>query len=535
MGRRKRTDLILNENGERTVSSVDLIKLSVIIPAYNLENCIGDCLDAILAQEIKNIEIIVVDDCSTDNTWNVIQSYAEKYKQVIPVSTPKNQGPAAARNVALDIATGEYIHFCDGDDLVPKKAYKELLRVAWVEDADIVTGNYSRKYPDAHNIIKPFSHYTAETGIDRCFESGNTMLWNKIYRREIIEKNHLRFDNSLKTYEDYLFYSQFLLTDPSAAYTDMYVYIYTEPSTRSTNGHIRYADLNCASNLNKAWREIFSNTIQKKWDLWRETYQHNLDWYYNWSWKWIQDLETKRQAFEILRDLVCWVEKTVIFCSWVNADGLQKFFQIFHTDYTTFYSISFEDYLIHLALLDNLRPRSPLPIIERDLERLPCLERDEKLSLSVKKQLEELQAVSGQTYENKFAWKKNYWNLIDSIVNDYWRQLQDMKEKEALFDVIRNQINKDCHTNKSLCLSSTDDVWMFKQIFCVDYATLQILNVSQYMAACLPRFSDDAIDPVNSFVKACRDGKIGLRKIVQGTLKAFKNWLKYKLSRRKGR
>lgn len=516
------------------------IDLSVIIPAYNLEDCIGKCLDSVLAQEIEKMEIIVVNDCSTDKTSDIIQAYAQKHSQIIPIDMAVNQGPAGARNAALDVAKGEFIHFCDGDDAVPEGAYKEFLRVAWEEKADIVTGNYSRLYPNEHNAVRPFSHYSAPTGLERCFESGNTMLWNKIYRRDLIEREHLRFDASMVLYEDYLFYSQFILKNPVAEYTDMYVYTYTEPAVRSTDGNIRYANIECALNLDRAWRKIFSSGIQKNYKLWREAYWHNLSWYYNWSWKWIQNLQVRQHAFEILRSLVCWVEQTVEFCSWLQPGGAQEFFDIFHIDYVTFCSIRCEDYLLHLAVLDNIHPRGPSAAAEEELERVPYLQRDDVLRKSIREQLVDLQTSYQGAHVNKALWKNHYWNLIDSIVNDYWRQVMNFEEREALFLEIKVQLNKILEQNLFLRLSTPDDVWRFKQIFCVDYATLQALNTSQYMAVCIPRFTDGgkaengggyAYTPelIDYFVTACRDGRVGLR----GILKSLKAWLTFKLARKK--
>ena len=192
------------------------IDLSAIIPAYKVEKSIADCLESILKQNVDKMEIIIIDDGSIDNTRTIIEKYAEKYKQIVPVFCFENKGVSAARNAGLDVAHGDYIHFCDGDDSVPDRAYEELLRIAKEENADLVTGNYSRMYPNENSVIKPFSHYTAPTGKERCFESGNSMLWNKIYRRSLFEKNHLRFDEELKIYEDCLFFSiqmsQFIYT-----------------------------------------------------------------------------------------------------------------------------------------------------------------------------------------------------------------------------------------------------------------------------------------------------------------------------------
>ena len=536
---KKSTGKKSNVQARKKKPSVYGIDLSVIIPAYNLEDCIADCLDSVLAQKIENIQITVVDDCSKDKTRDIIESYAEKCKQIMPVFFPVNKGVSAARNAALDAAKGEYIHFCDGDDTVPEGAYQELLRIAEEEDADLVIGNYSRRYPNEGNVVRPFSHYTAPTGIERCFESGNTMLWNKIYRRSLIERCHLRFEEDLKYYEDFLFYQKFVLVQSKAVYTDFYVYIYTEPLYRTDSGNIRYANLDCALGVDKAWRTIFSSDIQENKTLWQQAYQWNLNWYFTYSWKMIQDPEIRMRTFRILRELICWVQETVTFCSWFQPGRMQSFMDIFHVDYPTFYSIQLEDYLLHLAILDNIRPRAPIQPVVEDLKGLNDKDRDKMLAEEVKKQVEDLHKVYQRKYTNRYVWKTHYWNLLDSIVNDYWRQIIDEEEKSALFGEIR-ALAELLRTRNSLCsISTPDELWRFRQIFCMDNATLQMITASQYLMACAPRYGNSAEgsgsaimyapDPIEAFVNASRNGQVGMRAI----FKAIKAWVAFKLGRRK--
>lgn len=533
-----------NEPGNAAEASRYKFDLSVVIPAYNIEDCIGDCLDSVLAQKIEKLQILVADDCSTDKTWEKILEYAEKYPQIVPVSLPKNMGPSGARNAALDLAEGEFIHFCDGDDSVPEGSYKEMLRVAREQNADIVTGNYSRMYPNERGAVRPFSHYSTPTGIERCFESGNTTLWNKIFRRSLIEKDRLRFDESMAQYEDYLFYSQFLLEDPKTAYTDYYVYTYTEPIVRPFAGKIRYASMECARNFDRAWRILFSTEIEKNQELWAEAYRHNLDWYFNCSWKLIQDTAERREAFEKMRGLICWVEKNIRFCSWQTEGCPQSFCDILHVDYLTFCSIRYEDYLLHLALLENIRPRAPIRTAADEKNNPLDAESEHRLCQKIEKQLEDLEKTYPDQveYANKRVWKDHYWNLVDSTINDFWRQLPGAEDKDRLFERIKRTMDRIGEGNQFLRPTSPDDLWRFKQIFCVDAATLHTLNYSQYMAVCAPRFLANGggsggsgtpvyvPDPITAFISACRNGQVGMRAI----LRSIKAWAAFKLARRKG-
>lgn len=538
-GKKKRGRNAAQEMLKKAPMSPNKVNLSVIIPAYNLEDCIEDCLDSVLLQKIDRMQIIVANDCSTDRTWEKLLKYAEMHPEIIPINLSENKGPSAARNAALELAEGEFIHFCDGDDAVPEGAYRELLRIAAEEKADIVTGNYSRMYPNENSAVRPFSHYSSQTGIERCFESGNTTLWNKIFRRSIIEKHHLRFDESMAQYEDYLFYSQFILKKPAAAFTDMYVYTYTEPITRPLGGQIRYANIDCARNIERAWRSIFQTEIVEYQRLWFMAYRHNLDWYFNCSWKLIQNPEERQAAFEIMRSLICWVEKSVKFCSWALEDRAQAFYNTFHVDYLTFCSIRCEDYLLQLAILDNIHPRGPAAAAADGLKKLSFEERDRKLCKSIEKQLDELETTYQSVYTNKRVWKDHYWNLMDSVVNDYWRLLQGAEERDCLFRKIRATNALICEKNLFLRLSSPEDVQRFKQIFCVDNATLHVLNYSQYMAVCSPRFIAAGgvggsapcyvPDPITAFISACRCGNVGM----QAILRSIKAWAAFKLARTK--
>lgn len=106
----------------------DNIKITVIIPAYNIESYIGECLDSIVGQTYRKLEIIVVDDGSTDNTSSIVDSYATKDDR-IKVIHKINGGLSSARNAGLDVATGDYISFIDGDDFVDIDLYESIVKV----------------------------------------------------------------------------------------------------------------------------------------------------------------------------------------------------------------------------------------------------------------------------------------------------------------------------------------------------------------------------------------------------------------------
>lgn len=115
-----------NYKDEIRDTETDDIKISVIVPAYNIEKYIGECLDSIISQTYKNLEIIVVDDGSKDSTSEIVDRYAEKDKRIIPIHKP-NGGLSSARNAGLEVMTGDYVSFIDGDDSIHPDTYKRVV------------------------------------------------------------------------------------------------------------------------------------------------------------------------------------------------------------------------------------------------------------------------------------------------------------------------------------------------------------------------------------------------------------------------
>ena len=116
-------------------------KVSVIIPVYNVEKHLERCLDSVVNQTLKDIEIICVNDASTDNSINILKKYAQKDKRINIIDLPENLGAGNARNKALDIAKSEYIGFIDSDDFVDLDFYKKLYSKAKTENAQVAKGS----------------------------------------------------------------------------------------------------------------------------------------------------------------------------------------------------------------------------------------------------------------------------------------------------------------------------------------------------------------------------------------------------------
>lgn len=168
-------------------------KISVIIPVYNVEKYLKKCLDSLVNQTFKDIEIICINDGSTDDCLSILNEYAAKDERIIVISQ-ENQGPGAARNKGLEIAKGEYISFIDPDDWVNTEFYSELYNEAKISDYDIVKG--VRINVNSKNVIK--KHKQLEPGM--FFYS-----WlSCIYKTKIINDNKLRFPAAY-SFEDMAF------------------------------------------------------------------------------------------------------------------------------------------------------------------------------------------------------------------------------------------------------------------------------------------------------------------------------------------
>lgn len=180
--------------------------ISVIIPAYNIEKYIGRCLDSLLKQTYKNLEIIVVDDGSTDDTAKIIDEYTYSYDN-IKVIHKANSGVSATRNTGIDIAKGDYIGFVDGDDTVDDDMFEILIRNAINYDADISHCGYRMVFPsrtdyyyNTGDIVIQYNHEGLKDLLkaDRV-EPG---LCNKIYKSSLFED--IRLNEKIRYNEDLL-------------------------------------------------------------------------------------------------------------------------------------------------------------------------------------------------------------------------------------------------------------------------------------------------------------------------------------------
>lgn len=215
-------------------------KLTIIIPTYNSEKYIEKCIISILKQTYTNLEIIIIDDNSSDNTYEICQKIQKDDLRIKPIRNSKNEGVSITRNLGIDIATGEYITFVDSDDYIEENLYEKLIEKIENENIDIAMCNF---YMELNSIDTRNNSENKEMVLDRGKILDYMFLpdyycgfvWNKIYKTDIIKSNNLRFDNNIFICEDMLFNCQYISKIEKGSYTTAKLYHYIQRTNSSYN------------------------------------------------------------------------------------------------------------------------------------------------------------------------------------------------------------------------------------------------------------------------------------------------------------
>lgn len=205
--------------------------LSIIIPVYNVEKYLKNCLDSVINQTYKNLEIILVNDGSTDNCAKICDAYKDNNKQ-IKVIHKQNGGLSDARNVGILQATGRYIGFVDSDDTIDKEMYDILLSNLKNNNADISICNFYF-VRENHKIQQSFSNQiklkNKEEALDDLYNNSKfgNFVWNKLYKKELF--NNIKFPIK-KKYEDIWIMHELFAQAQNITYIDKPLYYYYERS-----------------------------------------------------------------------------------------------------------------------------------------------------------------------------------------------------------------------------------------------------------------------------------------------------------------
>lgn len=178
-----------------------MVKVSIIVPVYNVEKFLPRCLDSIVSQTLDEIECIVVNDGSPDQSQKIIDEYVEKYPHLFKSLIKENGGLSDARNYAIDYVQGEYIGFVDSDDWIEPDMYEKLYQKAKEENADLVVSDFLMEWEE-----RGISNYIQglRTQADNSFKNlllSPASAWNKLYKAELFTKTDIRYPKGL-WYED---------------------------------------------------------------------------------------------------------------------------------------------------------------------------------------------------------------------------------------------------------------------------------------------------------------------------------------------
>lgn len=229
------------------------MKYSFIIPVYNAANTIGRCIESILGNTFNDFEILLIDDCSKDESLKICRDYEQKYHQIRVFHNEVNQGVSHTRNVGLEHAEGEYLLFTDSDDWIEKNYIESFDQALKINDLFAVCGfyNHDEKYngrldtyqwKDINGIQSVKLHDYMEDMFQRTLLQ---QLWNKAFKNDIVKNNNIRFDESISIGEDFRFILSYL---KAADVKDMVIindplYHYMRDQAGSLMFHVGYESI----------------------------------------------------------------------------------------------------------------------------------------------------------------------------------------------------------------------------------------------------------------------------------------------------
>lgn len=202
--------------------------VTIIIPIYNTERYLKQCLDSVVNQTYQNLEIIVINDASTDNSLSILEDYASTYKNINLINNPTNLGVSVSRNKGLDESNGDYIYFIDSDDFIRNDTIEKMIALVLEYDVSLVEAGYKNIFLNQKNKnrkkekkIDPFYINIKEN--KEVIKQHIGMACNKLYKKELIDS--LRFPIHLR-YEDNAFIYPLLTKAKNIVATDEKLYFY---------------------------------------------------------------------------------------------------------------------------------------------------------------------------------------------------------------------------------------------------------------------------------------------------------------------
>lgn len=280
-----------------------MVSVSIIIPVYNVEKYIKRCIESVLAQTMKDFELILIDDGSPDKCGKICDEYAKRDSRICVIHK-KNEGVSVARNTGLDLANGKFVVFLDSDDEVKSDYIETLLQAD--EDIDLVVcgiekRNMERK-PIANTKVlsRTVEAITVQEIIKMDQEKTLSYVFAKRFKNEVLQNRKIRFNSELSLGEDTLFVVDYLYHCESIRFLENELYIYYEYG----GGTLSSVDENYVEKLEKANR-LIDDSLEKRWKI-------------------VDNPEWKKRMWSVYHYTIFYILKSSEIKGWNKIKRLQK-------------------------------------------------------------------------------------------------------------------------------------------------------------------------------------------------------------------
>jgi polysaccharide biosynthesis protein PslF len=361
---------------ERSPDETSAPCVSVIVAAHNVEKYLNQCLDSLVNQTLKNIEIVVVNDASTDNSLKIINEYESMYPNIRVLNCEFNIGLGSVRNLGLSVAKGEYIAFTDGDDWADIRMCQIMYQRAIDDNADVLIANATVFYEDSKKFGGLFDQHI-RMNLDAKLRKmpfdlagyPNILLlepvaWTKIYKRSFLQEHAIQMENGMNSYEDICFHFSVLLKAKRISLIDDALLFYRQNRPGQISGR-----------TNRKVFEVF--------DVFNKIHENLLAWHASAN-VWAMLVKVQVRQFDwLLKDRVQPRHKREFTASvakqfkMIPESGFQNFVQLASSNELAKLFCMRRNCLLLYKLVTKLRlPVFPLSYVERGDWRLSGLKRE---------------------------------------------------------------------------------------------------------------------------------------------------------------
>lgn len=315
------------------------LKVSVIVPVYNVEKYLSQCLDALIHQTLRDIEIICVDDGSTDKSAKIVQEYIKKDHRIHYIYQ-RNQGLAAARNTGIKFSKAPYLMFCDSDDWYDKRMCEKMYHAITQNDVDFACCGIKMEYEIANPTSKEADKKYYRIKFDgvqeitqKTWENIDASSCNKIFKRELLDSYNLRYPNGLH-YEDFCFFLQLLAISKKMYCIPEYLYHYRRRDGSIMTETFSAKSTKALDHIKILW--IIHHFLIKNnlWESWKKTFYTVFLIYFDLAYKYL----SKNKQYLTYKEVIPFMKRvTQEDLSLLTADQKQTWHDILNRNYSGAY------------------------------------------------------------------------------------------------------------------------------------------------------------------------------------------------------